>query len=192
MPCAIDNHRVPSSDRPQPLERLRGLFGPRFQELAGGHLHGEVPLTAAVLNALIAERLAAAEARVEKAEVQVRADGELFVRVQLRRSVLPAMIVGVRVEQQPDLPRSAVVGGRWWLPGAGALALLARPVLALLDAGPPWLTLDGQHVRVDLARLLRDRGAEELLTHLAALQIRTREGALLVRFELKMAPGTET
>jgi hypothetical protein len=188
MAGAIDNHRVPSTDRPQPLDRVRRLLGPRLEELAGGHLQGEVPLTDAVLNALIAERLGASETPVEKAEVQVRAGGELFVRLQLRRSFLPAVIVGARVEQQPDVPRSAVVGLEWWLPGTGPLALLARPILGLLKAGPPWLTLDGQHVRVDLARLLRDRGAEELLTHLAALRIGTREGALLIQFELKMAP----
>jgi hypothetical protein len=118
------------------LERLRQLLGPQFEQLTGAKMHGEVPLTEAVINAVIAERLRASETPIESAEVQVRNDGELFVRLRPRRSFLPAIIVGVRIEQQPDLPNSAVVGLRWWLPGAGALAALAAPVLGFLKAGP--------------------------------------------------------
>jgi hypothetical protein len=178
---------VPPPDLIHPLERMRRLLGPRFEELAGARLQGEVPLTEAVLNSLIAERLRASETPVEKAEVQVRAGDELLVRVQLRRSFLPAVIIGLRVEEQPDLPRSAVVGFRWWLPGMGAIAALAGPVLGFLKGGPPWLSVDGQHLRVDLARLLRDQGAGEILAHLASLRVGTRDGALLVRFELQVA-----
>ena len=167
---------------------MRRILGPRFEELAGGRLDGELPLTNAVLNALVAERLRASETPVEKAEVQVRADGELFARVELRRSFLPAVIVGARIEQQPDLPRSAVVVFRWWLPGAGALSVLAGPVLAFFKAGPPWLAVDGQHVRVDLAGLIRDQGAGEILPFLKSLHVGTREGALLVRFGLQVPP----
>ncbi len=149
-------------------------------------MQGELPVTDAVLNMVIAERLRASETPVQKAELQVRANDELFARVQLRRSFLPAVMIGARIEQQPDLPRSAVVGLRWWLPGMGALAAVAGPVLSFLKGGPPWLTVDGQHVRIDLARLLRDQGAEEVLAHLASLRLGTREGALLVRFELQV------
>jgi hypothetical protein len=184
---------VPAHDPTNPLERMRRLLGARFEELAGARVQGEVPVTDAVLNRLIAERLRASETPVEKAEVQVRANEELFVRVQLRRSYLPAVIVGARVEQQPDLPRSAVLGLRWWLPGMGALAALAAPALSFLKGGPPWLTVDGHHLRIDLARLLRDHGAEEILAHLASLRVGTRDGALLVRFELQVAgPRTES
>jgi hypothetical protein len=167
---------------------MRRILGSRFEELTGARLDGELPLTNTVLNALIAERLRASETPVEKAEVQVRAEGELFARVQLRRSFLPAIMLGARIEQQPDLPRSAVVVFRWWLPGAGALSMLAGPALAFFKAGPPWLAVDGQHVRVDLATLIRDRGAGEILPYLKSLRVGTREGALLVRFELQAAP----
>ena len=156
-------------------------------------MQGELPVTEAVLNTLIAERLRASQTPVEKAEVQVRPGDELFVRLQLRRSFVPPVIVGARIEQQPDLPRSAIVGLRWWLPGMGALAALAAPALSFLKGGPPWLVTDGQHVRIDLARLLRDQGAEEILTHLASLRVGTRAGALLVRFEIQVAePRTDS
>ena len=171
------------SDR---LDRMRRLLGPHFEELAGAHVHGEIPLTSRVLNALIAERLHLSKTAVTAAEVQVRRDGELFVRVQLRQAFVPPVIVGLRIERQPDLPHSPVLGFKWWLPGMGALAALAAPVLSLFKAGPPWLTMDGQHVLVDLARLLREHGAEEILTHLGSLRMGTREDALLVWFELRL------
>ena len=62
------------------------------------------------------------------------------------------------------------------------------PVLAFFKAGPPWLAVDGQHVRVDLAGLLRDQGAGEMLPFLKSLHVGTREGALLVRFGLQVPP----
>lgn len=171
---------------------MRRLLGPRFEELAGARLQGELPLTEAVLNSLIAERLRGSDTPVERAEVQVRPDGELFARVQLRRSFLPAIIVGARIEEQPDLPRSAIVGLRWWLPGAGALSMLAGPALAWFRAGPPWLAVDGHRLRVDLAKLLRDQGAGEILAHLAALRVDTRAGALVVRFDLQVPAAATT
>ena len=184
---------MPPPDPIRPLERLRRLLGPRLEELAGARVQGELPVTDVVLNTLIAERLRASQMPVDKAEVQVRANDELFVRVQLRRSFVPPVIIGARIEQQPDLPRSAVLELRWWLPGMGALAALAAPVLSFLKAGPPWLTVEGQHVRIDLAKVLRDQGAEEILAHLASLRIGTRDGALLVRFELQVAgPRTDS
>ncbi len=183
---------MPAIDPHQTLDRIRRLVGSRFEELAGARLEGELPLTDAVLNTLIAERLGASNTPVEKAELQVRPEGELFARVQLRRAFLPAVIVGARIEQQPDLPRSAIVGFRWWLPGAGALSVLAGPVLAFFNAGPPWLTVEGHHLRVDLARLLRAQGLAEILDHLSSLRVDTRAGAVLVRFEFQVATPPTT
>lgn len=174
----------------QALERIRRLLGPGLEELTGAHVGGEIPVTEAVLNRLIAERLAASDTPVESAVVQVRAEGEVFVRVKLRRpSFAPPVMIGARMEQQPELPRPAVLGVRWWLPGLGALAALAAPALSFLKAGPPWLTTDGQRVFVDLARLLKDQGTDEILTHLTSLHFGTREGALLVRFALDVRRG---
>jgi hypothetical protein len=182
---------VPGPDPQQALARIRRLFGPRLEELAGAQIHGEIPVSEAVLNALIAERLQASDTPVESAEVQVRVEGELFVRVRLRRpSFAPAVMIGLRIERQPDLPRSAVLGLRWWLPGLGALAAFAAPALSFLKAGPPWLLMEREHLLVDVARLLRDQGAEDVLPYMAALRFATRDGALLIRFELGVRPPT--
>ena len=149
-------------------------------------MQGEIPLTEAVINTLAAEKLRSSETPLESAEVQVRPEGEFFVRVRLRRSFVPPVIVGLRVEQQPDLPRSAVVGFRWWLPGMGALATLAAPVLAFFKAGPPWMKVEGHHLFLDLAHLLRDQGADEILGHLKSIRIGSREKAVVVQFEARI------
>jgi hypothetical protein len=180
---------VPGPDPQQALTRIRQLFGPRLEQLAGARFEGEIPLSEAVLNALLVERLQAADSPVESAQMQIRRDGELFVRVRLRRpSFAPAVIIGLRIEQQADLPRSTVLALRWWLPGLGLLAAFAAPALAFLKAGPPWLVMDREHLLVDIARLFRDQGAEDLLTYLSDLHVTTREGAVLVRFKLGVAP----
>jgi hypothetical protein len=181
----VDNRGMAVPD-PRVIEQFRRLLGPRFEELAGAHMSGEVPLTETLINAVIAERLRAAETPIESAEIQVRPDGELFARLRPRRAFLPAIIVGARIEQQPDLPRSAVLGLRWWLPGAGALAALAAPVLGFLKAGPPWVSVEGERVYIDVARLLRDQGAGEVLTHLKSIRVGSRDGALIVGFEVEV------
>jgi hypothetical protein len=180
---------VHDSDPRDPLARIRRLLGPRLEELAGAHVRGEIPVTELVLNTLIAERLRSSPSPVETAEVQVRPEGELFVRVRLRRpSFIPPVMVGLRIEQQPDLPRSAVLGLRWWLPGMGALAAFAGPVISLLRAGPPGIAVEGERVLVDLRQILHAQGFGEAMDLLRSLRVGTREGAVVCAFEVEV-PG---
>lgn len=163
---------------------VRQLLGPRFEELAGAHVGGEIPLTNTVLNRVVADALRAKpDGPVESAEVRV-AYGELSVRLRLRRPAFaPAITIAARVERQPDLPHSPVLVLRWRLPGLGALAALAGPMVALFNATPPGVRVDGELLYIDLARVLEDRGVRDLLDHLALLNVEPREGALLIRFE---------
>jgi hypothetical protein len=181
----MDNRLVPATE-PHPLERIRQLLGPNLEALAGAHAQGEIPIPDGVLNTVIAQRLRATDAPVEAVEVQVRGGGELFVRVRLRQSFIPPVIVGARIDQQPDLPGSPILGLTWWLPGMGALGALAGTALSFLKKGPPWLTVDGQRALVDVSRLLRDQGAGEFLAYLKSLRVDTRDGALVIRFDVKV------
>jgi hypothetical protein len=119
--------------------------------------------------------------------LRVAGNNEVFVRVRLRKpAFMPPVVIGARVDQQPQLPHSPVLGLEWWLPGMGVLGAMAAPVLSWLKAGPPWMTMDGRRVFVDLASLLRERGAGEALAYLRALRIETREGVVIVRFEARV------
>jgi hypothetical protein len=169
------------------LDDIRQLLGPAFEELAGARLGGEIPISERVVNRFIADRLRASDGAVESAEVQLRANDELAVRVRLRRPrFAPTVIVALRIEQQPDLAAAPVLVLRWWLPGMGALAALARPALGFLKTTPPGVTLDGDRITLDVPRLLRERGAGEVLDYLAALRINTRDRVLLIGFELRV------
>jgi hypothetical protein len=165
------------------VHRMRQLLGVRFEELAGAQASGAFPLTERVINALISDRLRESNGPVESVEVRVRPDGELLVRLRVRRPAFaPAVTIAAKIEQQPDLPRSPVVGLRWWLPGLGRLASLAGSALGFLKTPPPGVVIDGDRVRVDLAELLSHHGAAEALNFLTSLRLDTRDGAVIVRF----------
>ena len=170
---------------PPTLDRLRQLFGPRFEELTGAHVSAEIPISERVINVLLDEWLRATDGPVASAEVQLRAAGELLVRVRLRRPALaPAVIVGLRIEEQPALPRPAVLVMRWSLPGLPVLGGMLGPVIPFLKMGPPWITVKGERILVDIARALEDRGVADLLDQVASLQVTTRNGAVVVSLVL--------
>ncbi len=166
---------------------VRQLLGPRFEELAGAHLGGEIPLTNNLLNRIVADALRAKpDGPVESAEIRVTY-GELSARLRLRRPAFaPAITIAARIERQPELPDSPVLVLQWRLPGFGALAALAGPFVAIFNAAPPGVRIDGDRVFIDLARLLEERGARDLLRHLRVLNLDPRDGALLVRFEARL------
>lgn len=167
------------------LDRLRQLFGPRFEELTGAHVSADIPISERVINVLLADWLRAAGGPVASAEVQVRAAGELLVRVRLRKPAFaPAVIVGLRIEEQPEVPRPAILVMRWSLPGLPVLGGLLGPILPFLRMGPPWITLKGERILVDIARTFEERGAADLLDRVASLQVTTRSGAIVVSFVL--------
>jgi hypothetical protein len=168
------------------MTSLRQLLGPRFEELAGAHLGGEIPLTDNVLNRAVAEALRRKpDGPIESAEIHV-AYGEVSARLHLRRPAFaPAITVAARIERQPDLPRSPVLVLRWRLPGLGALAALAGPMVALFNATPPGMRVEGDLAFIDLARLLEDRGLRELLDHVRVLHLEPLQGALLIRFDMR-------
>lgn len=172
---------------PPTLDRIRQLFGPRLEELAGARVAADIPLSERVLNSLLADSLRSPESRVASAVVQVGDAGELLVRLRLRKPAFaPAVVVRLRIEEQPALPRSAVLVFRWSLPGFGMLAPLVAPVLSLLQTGPPWIAVEGERLHVHIARALEERGLAELLEHVAALRVTTRPGAIVVSLVLQV------
>jgi hypothetical protein len=166
---------------------VRQLLGPQFEELAGAHIGGEIPLTDHVLNRLAAEALRAnPDAPVESVEIRVTG-GEITARLALRRPrFAPPITVAARVEQQPELPFSPVLALRWRFPGLGALAALAGPLVAAFSNTPAGIRVDGDIVLIDLAAALEHRGMRHLLDHVRSLRVEPREGAVLVRFETRV------
>ena len=85
---------------PSPLDPLRQVFGERLEALAGSVVSGEVPITAEIVNRLIAQKLATLDAPIAGAEVVVLEHDAFTVHVK-PRAPLPALRVDVVIDRQP-------------------------------------------------------------------------------------------
>jgi len=169
---------------PELLRRLHDLAGTNLQELAGASIAGELPLTNALVNRLIAERLAAS-GPVQAVQVDALEDDTFSAQVSLRAKLIPNVRIVGRIEEQPE-PHRPVLGIRWSMPGLGPLGMLAGSALAFLKALPHGLRAEDDRILVDVAELLRSQGLGDLLPHIRKVQVHTRSGAFLVRFEVRV------
>lgn len=170
---------------PPLLGRLRELAGAQFEELAGAIIAGEVPLTNAVVNRLIGLRLAGGSGAVSAVQLDALDDDTFSAQVTVRATMIPVITLVARIEEQPQLPGHAILGVRWSLPGMGPLGLLARSALPFLKALPRGLRADDDRILVDVAELVRAQGLGGFLPFLSKLEVHTRKGAFLLRFELR-------
>jgi hypothetical protein len=170
---------------PALLGRLRNLAGNDLQELAGTAAAGEIALTNVVVNRLIAERLAATSGPVQAVQVEALDDDTFSAQLSLRAKMVPNVRIVGRIEEQPE-PRRPVLGIRWSMPGMGPLGMFAGPALTFLKALPPGLRAEDDRILVDVAELLRTQGLGELLPYLTKVQVHTRRGAFVLKFEVKI------
>ena len=166
------------------LDPLRALFGDQLQELAGGVVHGEMPVTTVVVNRLIAQKLATATAPIISAEIETRPDERFTVHLR-PRGPIPRLNVDVSIDRQPQLPDDPRLGMRWTLRGLGPLAMFAGPVIAYFKTMPPGISIDGDRIWVDLHALLRGQGLGEAVPFLRGVRVLTREQRFLVQVELR-------
>jgi hypothetical protein len=169
---------------PSILDPLRPLLGDQLQELAGAVVSGELPVTTAVVNRLIAQKLATVKAPVLSAQIETRPN-ETFT-VHLRpKGPIPLLNVDVSIDRQPQLPDDPRLGMRWTLRGLGPLAMFAGPVIAYFQTLPTGISMDGDRIWVDLHALLRSQGLGEAVPFLKGVRVLTREQRFLVQFEMR-------
>ena len=166
----------------QKLNELFQRWGVDPGEIAGTSLVGEIPIRDTLINRLIARRLEG-HPHIASVHVTLLEADEALVRVEPRTRLLPSIPVALRIEQQPDLPRDAVLRLRWSLPGSGAFTLVAKAVAGYIRTMPPGVQLDRDVIVVDLRTLLRARGMEEVLELLHRVAFHTRPGAVLVQLQ---------
>ena len=172
---------------PAILSRLHTIAGSNLEELAGAVAAAEIPLTKAVVNRLIAQRLAAASGPVTAVQVEALDNDTFSAHIHLRAKFIPTVRVVGRIEQQPELPHRPVVGIRWAIPAAGPLNALAGTALAFMKTLPRGLRADDDRILIDITELLRSQGLGGLVPFIAKASVHTRSGAFLLRFELKVA-----
>jgi hypothetical protein len=151
---------------PAILGRLRDIAGGNLQELSGTTIAAEIPLTNAVVNRLIAERLAADSGPVSAVQVDALDADTFSAQLLLKAKMIPPLRIVARIEEQPE-PQRPVLGIRWSMPGLGPLGMLAGPALAFLKTLPRGFRADDDRILVDVAELLRAQGLADLLPFIA-------------------------
>jgi hypothetical protein len=164
------------------LDALLRRWGINPGDIAGTSLAGEIPISDALINRLIAKRLER-HAHIASVVVTSRDGDEALVRVEPRARLIPSVPIVVRIERQPDLPRDPTLRLRWSIPAAGPLALVAGAIAGYVKAMPEGVLVDRDVVVVDLRVLLRARGLEEVLDLVRRAAIHTRPGAMVVQLE---------
>jgi hypothetical protein len=164
-------------------EIVRQRTGVELRELAGSTLAGEIPLSDALVNRMLAERLAH-HAQVAAVRVQAQQNDTVAVQVVPRARLMPALNITARIERQPEFPQHPMLLLRWSMPAAGPLALFAAPVLAFFKAMPQGIRMDGDRIAVDVRELLHSRGLDDILALIRKLEIHTKPGGFALRFEM--------
>jgi hypothetical protein len=170
---------------------LRSALGVQIDErdLAGGVVSGEIPLTNAAVNRLIAKQLQAAAGPVTAARVEALGEDRFTAELQVKAPVpIPPIRIMASIEQQPLFPSKATLGVRWSMPALGPLAMFAGPALGFLKKLPPGMQVDGDWLAIDIPAVLRDRGLDDVLPYIWGVRLRTRPGVVVLQFELRISP----
>jgi hypothetical protein len=165
-------------------ERVGALLGVNVDELAGTRVSGELLIPTAVVNRLIAARLAQAATPIAAIHVEPRQDNVVEADVTPSSRLSPRVRVQAMIEQQPAFPDSQRLVLRWRIPAVGLLARLAAPVIANLKSLPPGVRIDADFVVIDLRDILASQGHADLIAFVLALRIETRAVGFLVTFGL--------
>ena len=162
---------------------VRQRLGVDLREFAGGNVSGEIPLSDDLVNRLIAERLAN-HPQIAALRLQAQEGDAIAIQLLPRMRMMPPLRIAARIERQPEFPQRPILVLQWSMPAAGALALFAAPVLSYFKAMPRGIRMDGDRIAVDVYELLRSRGVEDVAGLIRRLEIHTRPGGFVARFDL--------
>ena len=166
------------------LERLRASG---FRDLAGARLTATIPVSESLLNDIVHAALPRGGA-VRAVTVQPQDQNRHAVRVKLSRpDFLPPLSATLAIERQPELPRAPQIVCR--VLGLPGLLTLAGPFLSIGTLLPPGVRLDGDLLTVDLAAMLAQQGAGDLLAHLERVQLRSDRGRLVLQVDAGVPPA---
>lgn len=167
------------------IERLLTLLGVDLRELSGTTVDADIPLTPALINRKIAEYLARADGKVSAVVVEPLAGDALNVHVRMKASLVPPLPVRLLIAGQPEWPASPVLVLRWSLAGGlGVLARAASPVLSMFGSLPPGVRVDGDLIGIDIAEVLRSRGAAWLVPLVKRVRVHTSDAGVSVKIGL--------
>ena len=149
-----------------------------FPDLGGSEVVATIPVSERLVNETVATLLPPGS-KVREVEIRAEADNRLTARVRLSAStLLPAIPVTLAIEEQPRLPDHPILSLR--LAQASGFVALAASTLPSMVTLPPGISIEGEHIRLDIRRLLAERKLESWLEYVRDLQITTRAGAIVL------------
>jgi hypothetical protein len=166
------------------IELLRRQQIDGFPDLGGAEASATIPVADRLINQVIAEAIPKG-GTVQDLRIHAEAGDRFRVRVRLSISpLMPAIGATLTIEEQPVLPERPVLGLR--ISGIPKLLMQAGGFARARDALPPGVRLEGEYVRLDLERLLKDRGQADLLRYLTFLNVTTRDGVVVVAIRARI------
>jgi hypothetical protein len=165
---------------------LAELRGNGFRDLAGARVSASVPVSAALLNRVIADALAGSGAPVRSVDVQPRADDRIDVVITLTWPLVPALTARLTIEQQPVFPASPRLTLRWSF--LGAVGALGSRFVSSLARLPDGFHLDADRLTIDLPAAAAHSPAAELLPYVQTFEIHAFDDRLLIDVELNVPP----
>jgi hypothetical protein len=149
-----------------------------FPDLGGSEVVATIPVSERLVNEAVATLLPPG-GKVREVEIRAEADNRLTARVRLSAStLLPAIPVTLAIEDQPRLPEHPILSLR--LAQASGFVALAASTLPSMLTLPPGISIEGEHIRLDLRRLLAERKLDSWLEYVTDLRISTRAGAIVL------------
>jgi hypothetical protein len=157
---------------------LREQQSDDFPDLAGAEAFATIPISDRLITRAIVQRLPPS-APIRELEVRAHAGDQFTVRLRLAKpALLPSVQLRLAIEQQPDLPRSAILVLGVVSQGLTGLAINA---LRFVDVLPPGVRFDGRRFLVDLETILNRYGAAQALAYVTDLSVTTSDGRFVVR-----------
>ena len=168
-------------------KRFRDTVGFELGEVSGAVFSGDIPVTEALANRLIAERLAVAGGPVSGVRVHPLDGDALDVELTIPAlKILPVVRVHAVIERQA-IPSDPVLRLRWSMPSLGPLAMFAGNVASYFRRLPPGIRVDGDLASIDIREVAASRGYAELLQYVTDLQVHTRAGAFVLKAGFKIS-----
>jgi hypothetical protein len=149
-----------------------------FPDLGGSDVVATIPVSERLVNETVATLLPPG-GKVREVEIRAEADNRLTARVRLSAStLLPAIPVTLAIEEQPRLPEHPILSLK--LAQASGFVALAASTLPSMLTLPPGISIEGEHIRLDIRRLLAERKLDGWLEYLKELRVSTRAGAIVL------------
>ena len=162
-------------------------MGIELGDVSGAVFSGDIPMTEALVNRLIAERLAVSGGPVSSVRLHPldgdALDAELTIPA-LR--IMPVVKVHAVIERQATAANPVLLV-RWSMPSLGPLAMFAGNVASYFKKLPPGIRIDGDQATIDIREVAASRGVAELLDYVTDLQVHTREGEFLLKVGLRIS-----